>query len=50
MNKLGKWVGPVSGILFLVGFIVGSGISDQVDAEPTDSASTVVAAFRRGFG
>lgn len=46
MDKVDRWIGPVSGILFVVGFVVGAGISGDVDAEPTDSASTVVAAFR----
>lgn len=46
MENAVRWIGPVSGILFVVGYVVGAGISGDVDAEPTDSASTVVAAFR----
>lgn len=46
MNKVDRWVGPVSGILFVGGFVVGAGIAGEVDAESTDSASSVVAAFR----
>ncbi|MGI9607968.1 MAG: hypothetical protein ACR2P0_17700 [Acidimicrobiales bacterium] len=46
MDKITRLIGPVSGILFVVGFVLGAGISGDVDAEPTDSASTVVAEFR----
>jgi hypothetical protein len=46
MDKVDRWIGPVSGLLSIVGFVVGAAISGEVDAEPTDSASTVVAEFR----
>lgn len=46
MDNVTRWIGAVSGILFVVGFVVGAGISGEVDAEPSDSASSVVAAFR----
>jgi hypothetical protein len=48
MDNVTRWIGAVSGILFVVGFVVGAGISGEVDAEPSDSASSVVAAFRHG--
>jgi hypothetical protein len=46
MDKVDRWIGPVSGVLSIVGFVGGSSISGEVDAEPTDSARTVVAEFR----
>ena len=46
MDTTNRWIGPVSGILFVVGFVVGAGISGEVDSEPSDSGSSVVAAFR----
>ena len=46
MGKASKWFGPLSGILFVVGVVVGFGISAGVDSEPSDSASSVLAEFR----
>ena len=46
MSKTGKWFGPVSGILFVAAVVVGGGISSGLDAEPSDSASIVLAEFR----
>lgn len=46
MTTTSRWIGPASGTLFVVGYVLGAGISGEVDAEPTDSGSSVVAAFR----
>ena len=46
MGKSGKWFGPLSGILFVAAVVVGGGISSGLDAEPSDSASSVLAEFR----
>ena len=46
MSNANKWFGPIGGILFVVAVIVAVGMFAGVDAEPSDSASTVLAQFR----
>jgi len=46
MGKTNKWFGPLSGILFVAAVAAGGSISAGIDAEPSDSATTVLAAFR----
>ena len=46
MGKASKWFGPLSGILFVVAIAVGVGISGEIDSEPSDPASSVLADFR----
>jgi hypothetical protein len=46
MDKTSKWFGPLSGILFVVAIAVGVGISGEIDSEPSDPASSVLADFR----
>ena len=46
MGKTNKWFGPLSGILFVAAVVAGGGISSRFDAEPSDSASRVLAEFR----
>ena len=47
MGKAGKWFGPLSGILFVAAVVAGGGISSGLfHAEPSDSASSVLAEFR----
>lgn len=46
MSKANRWFGPIGGILFAAAVVVGIGGSTGVDAEPSDSASTVLAQFR----
>ncbi len=46
MGKTRKWFGPLSGILFVAAVLASFGISGEIDAEPSDSATTVLAAFR----
>ena len=46
MGTSGKWFGPVSGILFVAAVAIGGGISRELNAEPSDSASIVLAQFR----
>ena len=46
MGKAGKLFGPLGGILFVAATVIGGGISMQLDAEPSDSASSVLGQFR----
>ncbi|MGI9647847.1 MAG: hypothetical protein ACR2OI_04945 [Acidimicrobiia bacterium] len=46
MEKVGKWIGPVSGILFVASIVASGAISGEIDAEPSDSATRVLAEFR----
>ncbi|MEA2001866.1 MAG: hypothetical protein U9N84_08290 [Actinomycetota bacterium] len=46
MSKANKWFGPIGGILFVVAVIPAVGMFTGVDAEPSDSASTVLSQFR----
>ena len=46
MGKAGKWFAPLSGILFVAAVVVAGGISGELDIEPSDSASSVLAEFR----
>ncbi len=46
MGKTGKWFGPLSGILFVAAVVVAGSIFGGVDAEPSDSASSVLTEFR----
>ena len=46
MDKKFNWFGPLCGILFVVAVFVGGGISGQIDSEPFDPGSSVVAEFR----
>ena len=46
MDKASKWLGPLSGILFVAAIVVSGAISGELDAEPSDSASKVLAEFR----
>ena len=50
MDKARNWLGPLSGIAFFVTFVIGSGIGGQIDSEPTDSASSVLAELRHDAG
>lgn len=45
MGKARTWIGPVSGVLSVVAFVVGGVIFAGVDAEPSDLASSVLAAY-----
>jgi hypothetical protein len=47
IGKVGKWLGPVSGILFVASVVAGGAISGEIDAEPSDSATRVLAEFRQ---
>jgi hypothetical protein len=47
MGKAGKWFGPLSGILFVAAVVAAGGISGELDIEPSDSASSVLAEFRQ---
>jgi len=44
MRNVSKWLGPISGILFVAAVLVGGGFG--VDAEPSDSATKILAEFR----
>ncbi len=46
MGKTGKWFGPFSGILFVASVVAAGGILGELDIEPSDSASSVLAEFR----
>ena len=46
MGKASNWFGPLSGILFVAAVVVGGGIFGGLDAEPSDSATKVLAEFR----
>ena len=46
MGNASKWFGPLSGILFVAAVVVSGAISGELDAEPSDSASRVLAEFR----
>jgi hypothetical protein len=46
MRTTGKWLGPLSGILFAGAVVVAGGIFGGTDREPSDSASAVLAEFR----
>jgi len=46
MSKTNKWFGPVGGILFVAAVLVGNGIFDELDVDPSDSASAVLEQFR----
>ena len=46
VNNANKWFGPIGGILFVVAVTFAVGMFAGVDAEPSDSASTVLAQFR----
>jgi len=43
VSKANRWFGPIGGMLFVVAVVVGMSMFADVDAEPTDSASTVLA-------
>lgn len=43
MGKASKWFGPLSGLVFVILFVVGAGLSGDADVEPTASASTALA-------
>lgn len=45
MEKVTKWVGPLSGLLFVVLLFVGISISGGHGAEPSDSASVALQDF-----
>lgn len=45
MHGAGKWVGPVSGMLFTASVVVRFAVSGIVEAEPTDSPDTILALF-----
>ena len=45
MGKTSKWFGPLSGILFVAAVLASMGISGEIDAEPSDSASVVLREF-----
>ena len=46
MGRTGRWFGPLSGLLFVGAVVVAGGIFGGVDAEPSDSASSVLREFR----
>ena len=46
MSKANRWFGPIGGILFVVAVVLAVGMFADVDAEPSDSASTVLGQFR----
>lgn len=46
MGNATKWFGPLSGILAIVGVVVGGAISGGGDYDPADPASSLVADFR----
>lgn len=46
MGKTNKWLGPISGVLFVVAIVASVAITGEVDSEPVDSASSVLADFR----
>lgn len=46
MGKVGKWLGPISGILYVAGLVAGGAISGEIDAEPSDSANQVLLELR----
>lgn len=48
MDKVRRWLGPVSGLLFVSSVVAGGVIAGEVDAEPSDSASRVLAEFSEG--
>jgi hypothetical protein len=50
MGKASKWFGPLGGLLFVAAVVVGGGVFGGLDAEPSDSASTVLAEFRENSG
>jgi hypothetical protein len=43
MGKASKWFGPLSGLVFVILFVVGAGVSGDADVEPSVSASTALA-------
>ena len=45
-GRLGRWLGPVSGILFVVAVVIGGAVFMGIDAEPSDPASAVLAELR----
>jgi len=46
VSKANNWVGPIAGLLFVGAVVVAVGMFAGVEAEPSDSASTVLAQFR----
>ena len=49
MDKANKWFGPIAGILFVVAIVVAGSMFSGVDAEPSDSANTVLTEFRENY-
>ena len=50
MGKASKWLGPLSGILFVAAVVIGGNFFGGLDAEPSDSANKVLAEFRKNAG
>lgn len=50
MGNVSKWLGPLSGVLFVAGLVAGGAVSAELDSEPSDSASRVLAEFREEAG
>lgn len=48
MNKTSRWLGPISGILFVAALALSNNTFNGIEAEPSDSASTALAAFQAG--
>ena len=46
MDKASRWFGPLSGILFVAAIAAAIAVTGEFDAEPSDSATTVLAEFR----
>ena len=46
MSTATKWLGPVSGLAAMAAVIVGQGISGNIDSEPSDSSSAILAELR----
>ena len=46
ISKVNNWFGPVAGILFVVAVTLAVGMFGEVDAEPSDSAASILAQFQ----
>ena len=46
MDKPRNWFGPLSGILFVVAFVIRGAIVGELNIDPSDSASSVLAELR----
>jgi len=46
MNKANNWFGPIAGILFVGLVVLAVGMFAGVDAEPSDSATSILAQFQ----